>query len=40
MPDHCIYTFRIGNILAIIALYVDDIPTASNDAPSMMAFKA
>jgi hypothetical protein len=37
--DPCIYTFRTGDIFAIIALHVDDIPTACNDRAWMQAFK-
>jgi hypothetical protein len=40
MSDPCIYTFRTGDIFAMIALYVDDIPGASNDTAWMQAFKA
>jgi hypothetical protein len=40
MFDPCIYTFRIGDIFAIIALYVDDIPAACSDTTWMQAFKA
>jgi hypothetical protein len=40
MFDPCIYTFRIGDIFAMIALYVDDISAASNDTSWMQAFKA
>jgi hypothetical protein len=32
VSDPCIYIFRAGHILAMIALYMDDIPTACNDA--------
>jgi hypothetical protein len=31
ISDPCIYIFRIGTILAVIALYVDDISAACND---------
>jgi hypothetical protein len=40
MTDPCIYTFRTGDIFAMIALYVDDIPSACNDTEWMEAFKA
>jgi hypothetical protein len=30
--DPCIYIFRTGNVFAMIALYVDNIPAACNDA--------
>jgi hypothetical protein len=40
MFDPCIYTFRTGDIFAMIALYVDDIPAACNDTTWMHAFKA
>jgi hypothetical protein len=36
----CIYVFRAGTIFAMIALYVDDIPTACNDATWLTSFKA
>jgi hypothetical protein len=39
MFDPCIYTFRTGNIFAMIALYVDYIPFACNDTSWMQAFK-
>jgi hypothetical protein len=32
VSDLCIYTFRTGHVFAMIALYVDDIPAACNDA--------
>jgi hypothetical protein len=40
MSDPCIYTYRTCNIFAMIALYVDDIPSACNDTAWMHAFKA
>jgi hypothetical protein len=40
MSDPCIYTFRNGNIFAMIELYVADIPIVYNDTPEMQAFKA
>jgi hypothetical protein len=40
MPDPCIYTCRTGNIFAMIALYVNDIPAACNDTSWMHALKA
>jgi hypothetical protein len=36
----CIYIFRTGHVFAIIALYVDDIPAACNDATWPASFKA
>jgi hypothetical protein len=36
----CIYFFRAGTIFAMIALYVDDIPAACNDATWLTSFKA
>jgi hypothetical protein len=36
----CIYIFRTGHVLAMIALYVDDIPAACNDATWLASFKA
>jgi hypothetical protein len=38
--DPCIFIFRIGTVFAIIALYVDDIPAACNDATWLSSFKA
>jgi hypothetical protein len=35
----CIYIFRAGHIFAMIALYVDDIPAACNDATWLTSFK-
>jgi hypothetical protein len=32
ISDPCIYIFRAGHVFAMIALYVDDIPAARNDA--------
>jgi hypothetical protein len=40
MSDPCIYTFRNGDMFAVIALYVDDIPVACNDVAWTQAFKA
>jgi hypothetical protein len=40
MSDPCIYTFRAGAIVAMIALYVDDIPAACNDATWLTSLKA
>jgi hypothetical protein len=40
MSDPCIYTFRTGDVFAMIALYVDDILAACNDTTWMHAFKA
>jgi hypothetical protein len=40
MSDPCISIFRTSDILAMIALYVDDIPVACNDTTWMHAFKA
>jgi hypothetical protein len=40
MSNPCIYTFRTCDIFTIIALHVDDIPTACNDTTWMQAFKA
>jgi hypothetical protein len=36
----CIYIFRAGHVFAMIALYVDDITTAYNDATGLTSFKA
>jgi hypothetical protein len=36
----CIYIFRTGSVFALIALDVDDIPTACNDTACMASFKA
>jgi hypothetical protein len=36
----CIYICRTGHVFAIIALYVDDIPAACNDAAWLASFKA
>jgi hypothetical protein len=38
--DPCIYIFRTGRVFAMIALYVDDIPAACNDAAWLALFKA
>jgi hypothetical protein len=40
ISDPCIYIFRAGHIFAMIALYVDDIPTAIEDATWLTSFKA
>jgi hypothetical protein len=40
MSNPCIYTFRTGDIFAMIALYADDIPFACNDIAWMQTFKA
>jgi hypothetical protein len=32
VSDSCIYTIRTGTVFAMIALYMDDIPSACNDA--------
>jgi hypothetical protein len=40
ISDQCIYMFHAGHIFAMIALYVDDIPGASNDAIWLTSFKA
>jgi hypothetical protein len=32
VSDPCIYIFRAGHVFAMIALYVDDIPAACDDA--------
>jgi hypothetical protein len=38
--EPCIYIFRAGHVFAMIALYVDDIPAAFNDATWLTSFKA
>jgi hypothetical protein len=40
VSDPCIYTFRAEIVFAMIALYVDDIPAACNDATWLKSFKA
>jgi hypothetical protein len=40
VSDPCIYVFRAGHVFAMIALYVDDIPAACNDASWLTSFKA
>jgi hypothetical protein len=40
VADPCIYIFRTGHVFAMIALYVDDIPAACNDATWLTSFKA
>jgi hypothetical protein len=40
MSDPCIYIFRTGHVFAMIAMYVDDIPAACNDATWLASFKA
>jgi hypothetical protein len=40
VSDPCIYIFRAGHVFAMIALYVDDIPAAFNDATWLTSFKA
>jgi hypothetical protein len=40
ISDPCIYIFRGGHVFAMIALYVDDIPAACNDATWLTSFKA
>jgi hypothetical protein len=40
VSDPCIYIFRTGHVFAVIALYVDDIPAACNDATWLASFKA
>jgi hypothetical protein len=40
VSDPCIYTFRTGHVFVMIALYVDDIPAACNDATWLASFKA
>jgi hypothetical protein len=39
ISDPCIYIFRGGHVFAMIALYVDDIPTARNDATCLISFR-
>jgi hypothetical protein len=40
ISDPCIYIFRIGNVVAMIALYEDDIPAACHDATWLTSLKA
>jgi hypothetical protein len=40
VSDPCICIFRTGQVFAMIALYVDDIPAACNDAAWLASFKA
>jgi hypothetical protein len=40
VSDPCIYIFSTGHVFAMIALYVDDIPAACNDATWLASFKA
>jgi hypothetical protein len=40
VSDPCISIFRAGHVFAMIALYVDDIPAAYNDATWLTSFKA
>jgi hypothetical protein len=40
VSNPCIYIFRTGHVFALIALYVDDIPAACNDAAWLASFKA
>jgi hypothetical protein len=40
ISDPCIYIFRAGQNFAMIALYVDDISAACNDATWLTSFKA
>jgi hypothetical protein len=40
VSDPCIYIFRTGHVFAMIALYVDDILAACNDAAWLASFKA
>jgi hypothetical protein len=40
ISDPCTHIFRAGNIFAMIALYVDDIHAACNDAPWLASSKA
>jgi hypothetical protein len=40
VSEPCIYVFRTGPVFAMIALYVDDIPAACNDAAWLASFKA
>jgi hypothetical protein len=40
VSDPCIYIYRTSPIFAMIAMYVDDIPAACNDATWLASFKA
>jgi hypothetical protein len=40
VSDPYMYIFRAGHVFAMIALYVDDIPVACNDATWLTSFKA
>jgi hypothetical protein len=40
VSDPCIFVFRTGHVFAMIALYVNDIPAACNDASRLTSFKA
>jgi hypothetical protein len=40
VSDPCIYIFRTSQVFEMIALYVDDIPAACNDASWLTSFKA
>jgi hypothetical protein len=40
ISDPCMYIFRTCHVFAMIALYVDDIPAACNDATWLASFKA
>jgi hypothetical protein len=40
VSDPCIYIFRTGHVFAMIALYVNAIPAACNDATWLASFKA
>jgi hypothetical protein len=39
VSDPCIYIFRDGHVFAMIALYVDNIPVACNDASWLTSLK-
>jgi hypothetical protein len=40
VSDPCIYIYRTGHVFAMIAMYVDDIFAACNDATWLTSFKA
>jgi hypothetical protein len=40
VSDSCIYIYRTGHVFAVIAMCVDDIPAAYNDATWLASFKA
>jgi hypothetical protein len=40
VSNPCIYVFRAGQVFAMIAVYVDDIPAACNDASWLISLKA